>query len=111
MAYLSLCTCSGASIAYTDSPSRRNGRFQNAIPRQSLGLARTLAIGWRVLTRKPDTTVPRTAIPVQTLSATALASAPDASLFRLGHSTLLMKLGGELWLTEPVFSKRASPVQ
>jgi L-ascorbate metabolism protein UlaG (beta-lactamase superfamily) len=64
-----------------------------------------------VLTSKPDTTVPRAPIPVQALSAAALADAPDASLFRLGHSTLLLKLAGEFWLTDPVFSERASPVQ
>jgi L-ascorbate metabolism protein UlaG (beta-lactamase superfamily) len=32
-------------------------------------------------------------------------------LYRLGHSTILMKLNGEFWLTDPVFSERASPVQ
>ncbi|MCJ8314656.1 MAG: MBL fold metallo-hydrolase [Saccharospirillaceae bacterium] len=31
--------------------------------------------------------------------------------FRLGHSTLLILLDGEFWLTDPVFSKRASPFQ
>jgi L-ascorbate metabolism protein UlaG (beta-lactamase superfamily) len=64
-----------------------------------------------VLTQKPDTTVPRAPIPVQSLDAAALAAAPDASLFRLGHSTLLLKLAGEFWLTDPVFSERASPFQ
>jgi L-ascorbate metabolism protein UlaG (beta-lactamase superfamily) len=37
--------------------------------------------------------------------------APDRSLFRLGHSTVLLKLNGHFWLTDPVFSERASPVQ
>ena len=37
--------------------------------------------------------------------------APVDTLYRLGHSTLLLKLGGEFWLTDPVFAKRASPVQ
>lgn len=34
----------------------------------------------------------------------------DGSLFRLGHSTLLLKLAGSWWLTDPVFSERASPL-
>jgi hypothetical protein len=55
------------------------------------------------MTQKPDTTVPRAPIPVQRLTAAALADAPDASLFRRGHSTLLLKLGGEFWLIDPVF--------
>ncbi|MGU1744701.1 SidA/IucD/PvdA family monooxygenase [Pseudomonas aeruginosa] len=29
---------------------------------------------------------------------------------RLGHSTLLLKLAGSWWLTDPVFSERASPL-
>jgi L-ascorbate metabolism protein UlaG (beta-lactamase superfamily) len=93
------------------SPQRRDGKFHNVAPRRSPGLRKTLGIAWRVLTQKPATTVPRAPIPVQALDAAALAAAPDASLFRLGHSTLLLKLGGEFWLTDPVFSERASPVQ
>ncbi|MET0582297.1 MAG: MBL fold metallo-hydrolase, partial [Pseudoxanthomonas sp.] len=55
--------------------------------------------------------VPDRAIPVQALTRAELMAAPDRSLFRLGHSTLLLKLRGEFWLTDPVFSDRASPVQ
>ena len=33
------------------------------------------------------------------------------SFFRLGHSTLLILLDGDFWLTDPVFSERASPFQ
>ena len=100
-----------AATETTPSPQRRDGKFHNVAPRQAPGLRKTLGIAWRVLTGKPDTTVPRAPIPVQALDAATLAAAPDASLFRLGHSTLLLKLGGEFWLTDPVFSERASPVQ
>jgi L-ascorbate metabolism protein UlaG (beta-lactamase superfamily) len=111
MATASLCAFSRTPVASADSPQARDGKYHNVVPRQAPGFAKTLAIVWRVLTRKPDTTVPRTPVPVQPLSAAALAQAPDASLFRLGHSTLLLKLRGELWLTDPVFSDRASPFQ
>ena len=94
-----------------DSPQHRDGKFHNVVPQQRPGLKKTLGIAWRVLTQKPATTVPRAPIPVQALDAATLAAAPDASLFRLGHSTLLLKLAGEFWLTDPVFSERASPVQ
>jgi L-ascorbate metabolism protein UlaG (beta-lactamase superfamily) len=93
------------------SPQRRDGKFHNVVPRRSPGFFKTLGIAWYALTQKPGTTVPRAPIPVQRLDAAALAAAPDASLFRLGHSTLLLKLGGEFWLTDPVFSERASPVR
>jgi L-ascorbate metabolism protein UlaG (beta-lactamase superfamily) len=93
------------------SPQRRNGKFHNVVPRQSPGFRKGLKLAWNMLTNKPDTSVPRAPIPVQALDAAMLAAAPEASLFRLGHSTLLLKLGGEFWLTDPVFSERASPVQ
>jgi L-ascorbate metabolism protein UlaG (beta-lactamase superfamily) len=96
---------------YIQSPQQRDGKFQNVVPRKPIGFLDTLAIAWRILTEKPDTTVPRAPIPVQRLTAAALMDAPEASLFRLGHSTVLLKLDGEFWLTDPVFSERASPVQ
>src|SRR3546814_20119131 len=40
-----------------------------------------------------------------------LLAAPDRSAFRLGHSTLLLKLRGGFWIPDPVFAERASPVQ
>jgi L-ascorbate metabolism protein UlaG (beta-lactamase superfamily) len=111
MAFVSLCARSAAPIAHTPSPQQHDGKFRNVVPRAAPGFAKTLAISWRFLTEKPDTTVPSAPIPVRRLSAQALAEAPDASLYRLGHSTLLLKLSGEFWLTDPVFSERASPVQ
>jgi len=38
-------------------------------------------------------------------------AAPDRTLWRLGHSTVLMKLRGGFWLTDPVFAQRASPLR
>ncbi len=32
-------------------------------------------------------------------------------MYRLGHSTLLLKLKGKFWLTDPVYAERASPFQ
>jgi L-ascorbate metabolism protein UlaG (beta-lactamase superfamily) len=107
-----ICAHTGsASATYVESPQQHDGKFRNVVPRKPIGFFKTLALAWRVLTEKPDTTIPHAAIPVQRLTAAALADAPDASLFRLGHSTLLLKLDGEFWLTDPVFSERASPVQ
>ena len=55
--------------------------------------------------------MPDRAIPVQVMTREGLIAAPDNSVWRLGHSTLLLKLQGTFWLTDPVFSERASPVQ
>lgn len=100
-----------AQAKASSSPQWRDGKFRNVVRRQAPGLRKILGIFWRVMTAKPATSVPSAPIHVEALTTQALLDAPDDSLFRLGHSTLLMKLAGEFWLTDPVFSQRASPVQ
>lgn len=73
------------------------------------GLLKNLRLAWTLLFDKPKNTVPASSIPLHPLSREKLLSAPDMSLYRLGHSTLLLKMDGEFWLTDPVFSERASP--
>jgi L-ascorbate metabolism protein UlaG (beta-lactamase superfamily) len=85
--------------------------YQNDAPRQAPGLLKTLKIFWDFTFNKPANTVPAKALPVQALTQEQLLAAPDGTLYRLGHSTILLKLNGEFWLTDPVFSMRASPVQ
>lgn len=48
-------------------------------------------------------------IPVKYLTKRDLLELDDYSVTRLGHSTLLFKLENEFYLTDPVFSLRASP--
>ncbi len=99
-----------APIADHDhSPQARQGRFHNLTPRPADSPEPDARVIWNLLFNKPRSTVPRVALPVQRLSRAALEAAADGSLFRLGHSTLLFKLEGGWWLTDPVFSKRASP--
>lgn len=66
---------------------------------------------WDFFFNKPADTVPDGAIPIQRLDRATLDAAPEHSLYRLGHSTILMKLGGRWWLTDPVFAQRASPLR
>ncbi|SAK48718.1 hydrolase [Caballeronia temeraria] len=91
------------------SPQHDGERFRNVKPRPAEGLGKTLRIMWNILLNKPRNTVPTQTPIVDTLTRAQLAAAPDRSLFRLGHSTLLFKLCGEYWLTDPVFGERASP--
>jgi len=93
------------------SPQWENGRFRNPVPKPADSLAKTLRIVWNVLLNKPKTAVPAAPIPVDTLTRAELDAAPNRSLFRLGHSTMLIKLRGGFWITDPVFAERASPVQ
>lgn len=106
-----LCVTSCQSFSYADSPQAGQDKFANTRPRQSPGLLKTLGIYWDFIFNKPENTVPAAPLPIRILSREALLAAPDRSLFRLGHSTVLLKLRGEFFLTDPVFAERASPVQ
>jgi L-ascorbate metabolism protein UlaG (beta-lactamase superfamily) len=97
--------------AYEDSPQFTGGVFRNPVPKPAAGVLKTLGIIWNVLLNKPADAVPKAAPPVSALTRAQLEAAPDRSLFRLGHSTMLIKLRGGLWITDPVFAERASPVQ
>ena len=108
---LGLLNCGARPAAsYDQSPQYGEGRFHNPAAKTSLGFVRTLGTFWRFLFNKPADATPRTPIPVQALTRQALLDAPDDSLWRLGHSTLLFKFDGKFWLTDPVFSERASPM-
>lgn len=52
---------------------------------------------------------PERAVPLQSLSAGQLAESSDDVVYRLGHSTLLLRLDGKYILLDPVFSERVSP--
>ncbi len=56
-------------------------------------------------------TRPSGKIPVQALTREQLLAVPNNTVYRLGHSTVLLKLHDAFWLTDPMFSDRASPMQ
>ena len=90
---------------------RADGKYRNAVPLAGQTLRDRVAIFVKFMRGKPPGTRPTGAIPVTPLTRAQLLAAPDATLFRLGHSTMLMKFDGAFFLTDPVFSSRASPVQ
>ena len=91
------------------SPQHDGERFRNVRPRPAEGFGKTLKIMWNMIFHKPGGTMPSGALPVQPLTREQLEAAPDRSVYRLGHSTLIFKLRGHFWLTDPVFAERASP--
>jgi len=105
------------SIPATDRASspeasrQTDGLFRNHAPVQREGFRKTLRIMWNVIFHKPKTTRPAGQIPVRGLTQADLLAAPNHSVFRLGHSTVLLKLRDKFWLTDPVYAERASPVQ
>jgi len=112
---MSESSLNASDIAVEEEPlaSRRvDGQFRNQVVLPRDGFLKKLRIGIKyLLLRKPAGTRPRQQIPVQALDREQLLAAPDESLWRLGHSTLLLKLRGRFFITDPVFSERASPVQ
>ncbi|WP_339616246.1 MBL fold metallo-hydrolase [uncultured Gilvimarinus sp.] len=94
---------------YNDSPQLNQGKFANPVQRPSMGFGKTVKLFWDFLFNKPDDTVPAATIPVVPITRAELEAAPDKSLYRLGHSSILFKMRGKFWLTDPVFAERASP--
>ncbi|RYE65361.1 MAG: hydrolase, partial [Oxalobacteraceae bacterium] len=88
---------------------REQGHFHNDAPVPHGGFGKTLRIFWNMLFNKPRTTRPVGNIPVQRLTREHLEAAPNHSVFRLGHSTVLLKMRDKFWITDPVFAERASP--
>ena len=98
-----------ATPRYPYSVQFQGGKFRNLAKMRSRGVGETLGIIKRIIFDKPVEATPAQPVPVLALSREQLLAAADNSLFRLGHSTLLLKLQGRFWLTDPVFSERASP--
>lgn len=96
---------------YPESPQYRDGRFINTVAPPARGFWEGVGLWRDFLFAKPAGTVPDRAIPVRAMTHDGLMAAPDNSVWRLGHSSLLLKLRGKFWLIDPVFSERASPVQ
>ena len=95
---------------YRASPQFADGRFHNIHPRPANSPKPDLSVLLKFFFGKPKNTEPTTPLPVMPLTTQALNQAPERSLYRIGHSTVLMKLRGGWWLTDPVFSQRASPL-
>ncbi|MBD8543178.1 MBL fold metallo-hydrolase [Oxalobacteraceae sp. CFBP 8761] len=102
---------SATTTTTPQSPQYHDGKYRNPVAMHKLGPGEIAKLWWAFVFHKPAGTTPQQAVPVQPLTRAALLAAPDNTLYRLGHSTMLIKLAGEFYLTDPVFSKRASPVQ
>lgn len=113
---MSACLISAANTNlplgdYPESPQFGEGRFRNPVPRPATGVRTMLRIIGDAIWNRPADAAPARVPPVLALTREQLEDAPDHSLFRLGHSTILIKLQGGWWITDPVFAERASPVQ
>jgi Predicted Zn-dependent hydrolases of the beta-lactamase fold len=89
----------------------RKKRFHNHQTPQPMTLLGLCRLFGRYLFARPAVPAPIKPLRVQKLTASQLLASSEDTLYRLGHSTLLLRLDGEFWLTDPVFAKRASPLQ
>ncbi len=96
-----------------ESPNYADGHFINLEPFPKPTLGKTLKIFSRFITETRVNGVPEQPLPLEPMSAAQLAArlSNDTAVYRMGHSTLLLTLESEFWLTDPIFSDRASPVQ
>jgi hypothetical protein len=94
-----------------EASRQTEGQYLNHSPFKREGFRKTLRILWNMVFHKQRDTRPSAPVPVQTLTRAALIAAPNHSVYRLGHSTVLLKLRDKFWITDPVFAERASPVQ
>ncbi|UTW00375.1 MBL fold metallo-hydrolase [Marinomonas rhizomae] len=100
-------------IEEVTSAPYENSKFHNTAPRNPMSFADTAALWVRFFTEKKVDTTPDINIPVRTVSRANLDALSEDTihLVKLGHSSILLKVYGEYWLIDPVFSDRASPFQ
>ena len=83
------------------------GKFVNEAGPWRMNVGGAIKAQWS--TRQYDK-APAQPIPLYPLSPEMLEQAQEPILVRLGHSSILLKLGEDYVLMDPVFSERASPV-
>jgi len=90
----SLAACSTTASPYANSPQFRDGGFRNPVKPKQAGWPQMLRMAWRFMFDKSADARPDVPVPVTPVTRAQLLAAPDGSLFRLGHSTMLLKLDG-----------------
>jgi len=82
----------------------------NAEP-QEFSIGRFFGIAKRFMLDDSQDTEAFGLIPTQNINLSELDAQSEDVAYRLGHSTVLLKLSGKYILTDPMFSERASPFQ
>ena len=100
-----------ANSSESNVSNEQEGKFQNS----EINYQSSLSSVWKIAKAYWQTDraapTPTKTIPLKQLTKENLLSEKHDALYRLGHSTLLLKLASDFILIDPVFSERASPVQ
>lgn len=91
-----------------DGAAQVDGVFVNTIGPHKMSFGKAAS---QVIFSQQKDKSPKDPIPLRHLDTEVLRDTQGPVLFRLGHSSILLKLGDELVLIDPVFSERASPLQ
>ncbi|HET8784854.1 MAG TPA: MBL fold metallo-hydrolase, partial [Candidatus Limnocylindrales bacterium] len=107
-------TASASAVTAVERPAhhRANGGFGNPWPASApQGIGGLLRWGYERVIHPPSKDPPASGLPVARSSyAHPRATASSISATWVGHSTVLVQVGGINVLTDPVWSDRASPV-
>ena len=87
----------------------RENKFVNTSIDYSTNFKNIWEVGKAFFTTKRQTPLPKKALPVQSITREEILNEKNDVVYRLGHSSLLMKVSGKIILADPVFSERASP--
>ena len=93
------------------SPQFENGKFKNEKAFDAMSLSQIPGYIKRYMTEERKDVSPIKPIPLKKITQEILVNTPvdSMTLFRLGHSSFLIKAENKYWLIDPVFSDRASP--
>jgi len=95
-------------LAVAEGATQVDGEFVNGVGPWEMNLKGAIKAMWT--TEQTDNS-PDSPIPMQRMDTATLEQINGPAVFRLGHSTVLLKLGEDYVLTDPMFSERASPFQ
>ena len=87
------------------------GKYENTDTNYQTGLSTIWQVLKAYIRAERAAPVPQQAVPVKALTKEHLVSLEQDTLFKLGHSSVLLSVNKQLILLDPVFSERASPVQ
>lgn len=104
---IAVTTCSSRAQEDAGLPKK----FVNSELEYKSGMSDIWSILKAYVTTKRETPVPTFDLPMAAMTATQLLEEKEDVLYRLGHSSVIIKLDGQLVMADPVFSDRASPVQ
>lgn len=108
LAVMTSACSSDKNISYEALDYYQDGHFINA----NIAPYNTSVVSamWSIYANGSDFPYPDNPLPIHTPSVEAMKAVNGVALTKLGHSTVLLSMGNELWLFDPIFSQYASPL-